>query len=184
MATKKNAAAGKAEKVLGGPVKRTIARSAKTGKLVSKKEAAENPDTTVTETITVKVDKSRLKVPKKLGQAADLLYQVKNERLAAQREMEPLSKFEKELKEHLINTLPKSEANGVAGSVARATIKTKEIPRVADEKKFLAYAKKPGNEDLIKMVPNIEAIEARLEDGKKVPGIEIFKAVTVSLNKL
>lgn len=162
----------------------TLHRSAKTGRTVTKAEAKASPDTTVTEKITVKVDKRKLKMPKTVAAAADALYETKNQRLSAQHAIEPLVKFEKELKEFLINNLPKADANGAIGKFAKAQIKTKEVPTIEDEKKFLAFARKPGNEDLVKMVPNMEAINARWEDKKVVPGVKAFKVVTISSTKL
>lgn len=163
---------------------RTITRSAETGKLVTKAEAKKNPKTTVTEKVHVKVDKRKLKVPKSLAAAADALYTTKQERLAAQKEIAPLSEFEKALKEHLINNLPKSQAEGISGQTANAKIVRKEIPFIEDEKKVLAFAKKAGNEDLIKISVNMEAVQARWDEGKVVPGVGKHTVVTVSSTKL
>lgn len=163
---------------------RTISRDAKTGKLVDKATAKAKPGTTVNEKVSVKVNKRKLKLPKTVAQAADALYETKKERLAAQHEIEPLAQYEKDLKEFLINNLPKSDANGAIGKVAKAQIKTKEIPTVDDEKKFLAFARKPGNEDLLKIVPNMEAIQQRWENKKVVPGVKAFTVVTISSTKL
>lgn len=184
-AVKKSAVTKKAEKLLGGPVtKRVISRDAKSGRLVDKATAKKNPDTTVNEKVSVKVDKRKLKMPKTLAGCADALYQTKKDRLAAQKEIEPLAQFEKDLKEYLINNLPKSEARGVSGQQANAKIVTKDIPRVEDEKAFMAFAKKKGNEDLVKIVPNMEAIQERWEAKKTVPGVKAFTVVTVSSTKL
>lgn len=165
-------------------VTRTITRSAETGKLVTKTEAKKNPKTTVTEKVNVKVNKRKLVVPKSLAAAADALYDTKQQRLAAQNEIKPLGQFEKDLKDYLINNLPKSQAEGISGKMANAKIVRKEIPFVEDEKKILAFAKKPGNEDLIKVSVNMEAVEARWEAGKAVPGVGKHTVVTVSSTKL
>lgn len=190
--TEKPKSAGKVNKdkppFKGGKVvkadTRTIARSAKTGKLVSKADAKANPDTTVNEKVNVKVNKKALKLPKTLAACADALYETKAQRLAAQNEIKPLGEFEKLLKDHLINNLPKSQAEGISGKVSNAKIVRKEVPAIEDERKFLAYAKKPGNEDLVKIVPNMEAIQARWDNNKAVPGVGKFTVVTVSSTKL
>src|SRR5690606_39535665 len=70
--------------------------------------------------------------------------------------------FEKELKDYLINNLPKSQAEGISGKSANAKIVRKEIPFIEDEKKVLAFAKKPGNEDLIKVSVNTRSEERRV----------------------
>ena len=163
---------------------RTLHRSAKTGKAVTKEYAKANPDTTVKEKVSVKVNKKKLKVPKSLAGAADALYDTKQQRLAAQNDIKPLADFEKELKDYLINNLPKSQAEGISGKSANAKIVRKEIPYIEDEKKVLAFAKKPGNEDLIKVSINMEAVQARWEDKKTIPGVGKHTVVTVSSTKL
>jgi hypothetical protein len=107
------------------------------------------------------------KIPKSLAQCADLLYTTK----------------EQPLKLHLIENLPLSNAKGVTGSVANATIKKESTWRVEDEAAFLKFAKRKGNEDLLKTVPNKEAIEERWEQGKKIPGVVEFEFKKVSLTK-
>lgn len=188
MATKKAAkkAVSKKDKAPfpGAKKVRTISRDAGTGKLVSKATAKAKPGTTVTEKVNVKVNKKKLKMPKSLAGCADALYDTKQQRLAAQNEIKPLAEFEKELKDYLINNLPKSQAEGISGKSANAKIVRKEIPFIEDEKKVLAFAKKPGNEDLIKVSVNMEAVEARWNDGKTIPGVGKHTVVTVSSTKL
>ena len=136
------------------------------------------------EKVDVKVNKKALKLPKTLAGCADALYETKAARLAAQNEIKPLAKYETELKDYLINNLPKSQAEGISGKVSNAKIVRKEVPKIDDEKKFLAFAKKAGNEDLVKIVPNMEAIQARWDANKAVPGVGKFTVVTVSSTKL
>lgn len=136
------------------------------------------------EKVAVKVNKKALKVPKSLAACADALYETKAARLAAQNEIKPLAQFEADLKNYLVDNLPKSQAEGISGKVSNAKIVRKEIPKIEDEKKFLAFAKKAGNEDLLKIVPNMEAIQERWENNKAVPGVGKFTVVTVSSTKL
>ena len=75
---------------------------------------------------------SEFKIPKTLGACADALYKVRQERLNLQKMVDALSEQETALKDHIINTLPKSEASGVAGKTARVSVVTKEVPQVED----------------------------------------------------
>ena len=129
-----------------------------------------------------------IKLPKTLAACADRLYTVKRERLDQQKELElklkNLVREERALTDHLIETLPKGEASGISGSVARATIVTKPVPTVEDRAKLEAYIKKTGEFDLLSMSINASAVKERWEANKKVPGIGVFNAVSVSLNKL
>ena len=162
----------------------TRSSDAKTGRTVTKDFAKNNPDTTVTEKVKSKKSSGH-KLPKTLAQAADQLYTTKHDRLAAEKEfVKPLVEFEKELKNYLIDNLPKSEANGISGKVANAKIVNKEVPTIEDEAAFMRFAKKKGNEDLLVVKPNMEAILERWDAGKAIPGVGKFTVVTVSSTKL
>lgn len=126
----------------------------------------------------------KFKFPKTLGECADKLYKLREERLATQKVAEELEAEEKALKEHIIQTLPKSEASGVAGKVARVTVVTKQVPQVKDWKKFYAFIKKTGAFELLQRRLTDKAVAERWEVGKAVPGVEPFGVVTISLNKL
>lgn len=126
----------------------------------------------------------KYKFPKALGACADKLFQLRELRLAEQKKVDAIEAEEKALKEHLINALPKAEANGVAGKLARVTIVTKLIPQVKDWDVFYKYVKKTGEFELLQKRLGDGAIKERWEAGKQVPGVESFNAVTVSINKV
>jgi hypothetical protein len=126
----------------------------------------------------------KYKFPPKMGACADRLYLLREQRLAKQREAEAIELEEKALKEHIILTLPKSEASGVAGKVARVTVITKVVPQVKDWDVFYKHVKKTGQFDLLQRRLTDSAIKERWENGKEVPGVEHFNALIVSLNKV
>jgi hypothetical protein len=125
-----------------------------------------------------------MKFPKALGACADLLFKLKAERLAAQKKLEAMEAEEKALKEHIIAALPKSQASGVAGKVARVTVYNKEIPQVEDWNLFYRFVKKEGRFDLMQRRLSEKAVSDMLEEGEKVPGVKVFKTPVVSLNKV
>lgn len=129
-------------------------------------------------------EKKTYKFPKTLGACADKLFEIREERRAAQRVVDEMEEEEKALKAHLINTLPKSEAGGVAGKLARVTIVTKPVPQVKDWDAFYKYVKKNDAFDLLQRRLVDTAVAERWEAGKKVPGVESFNVVTVSINKV
>lgn len=124
------------------------------------------------------------KFPKSIGVCADKLYEIRQKRLAMQKEVDAVEAEEKALKEHIINTLPKSEATGASGKLARVTVITKEVPQVEDWETFYKHIKKSGQFELLGKRLSDAAIKERWEAGKEVPGITHFKAVTLSLNKV
>lgn len=124
------------------------------------------------------------KFPKTLGACADRVYELRRKRLEMQKEVDAVEAEEKALREHIINTLPKSEATGAAGKLARVTVVTKSVPQVTDWGKFYAYVKKTGQFDLMSRRLSDTAVKERWEAGKEVPGVTHFNAVTLSINKV
>lgn len=125
-----------------------------------------------------------IKLPKSIGACADRIYELRLQRLAAQKLVDAMEAEEKALKEHVIATLPKSETTGVAGKLARVTVITKEVPQVKDWDAFWAKFDKKKDTDLIGRSLSKAAVEARWEAGKKVAGVEAFTVVTLSINKV
>lgn len=136
----------------------------------------------------LKVKRPPLKIPKSLAAVADLAYNLRTERLDEQKVVEAIATDEKKLKEHLINSLPKGEASGVAGKVARASIVKEDIPRIDDEKKLRAAIKKNPKKWgalLAEEVPiNMAVLKSMFEEGNVPPGVGKFTVVKVSLTKV
>lgn len=124
------------------------------------------------------------KIPPKLGAAADLLYRTREERLALQKKCDELAERETLLREHLIKELPKSDASGVSGRVARATVVPKIVPTVEDWDALYGHVIRTKDFSLLQRRLTAKAVEERWEAGKKVPGVTQFRTVTVSLSKL
>lgn len=130
------------------------------------------------------VEKPKYKFPKAMGACADRLYQLRQKRLEMQKEVDKVAAEETALKNHIIENLPKSEASGVAGKLARVTVVTKQIPQVKDWDAFYKYVKKTGSFDLMQRRITDAAIKERWEAGKEVPGVEHFNAVSISINRV
>ena len=125
-----------------------------------------------------------MKFPKQLGACADKLYQLRQKRLDAQKAVDAIQAEESAIKQHIIDNLPKSEASGISGKLARVTIVKKEVPQVKDWEAFYKYIKKTNQFDLMQRRLTDTAIKERWEAGKEVPGVERFISVTVSMNKV
>lgn len=125
-----------------------------------------------------------MKLPKTIGACADRLYKLKEEKAKAQAAVKKIDDEVKAIKEHVINELPKSEASGVAGKVARVSVVKKEVPSVEDWDAFYKYVSRTKSFDLLQRRLSAPAIKERWEAGKKVPGVDHFTVVDISLNKL
>jgi hypothetical protein len=126
----------------------------------------------------------KFKIPKSLGACADLLKQIQQQRSDAQKVVDALEAKEKALKEHLINTLPKSEASGVSGKIARVYVDTEDIPQIENWDLFWKYVKRTGDDDLVQRRLSTAAVKLRLESKKKIPGIKLFTVTKVHVNKI
>jgi len=126
----------------------------------------------------------KFKHPKTIGACADRLYQLRQKRLEMQKAVDHVEAEEKALRSYVIEVLPKSNASGVAGKIARVTVITKTIPQVNDWPAFYKHILKTKQFELMQRRVADGAIQERWELGKKVPGVEPFNVVTVSLNKV
>ena len=124
------------------------------------------------------------KFPKTMGACADKVYELRNKRLEQQKIVDAIEDEEKALKKHIIENLPKSEATGAAGKIARVSVISFEIPQVKDWEAFWKAFNKKTDTDLLQRSVNKAAINERLEAGKKVPGVEIYKDLKLSITKV
>jgi hypothetical protein len=124
------------------------------------------------------------KIPAKLGAVADLLYRTRRDRLALQKKVAELDARETALEEHLIRTLPKSDASGVAGRLARATITPFVAPQVEDWDAFYKFILRTKRFEFLQKRLGKAAIEEVWETGREVPGVGRFRGLKVGLNKL
>jgi hypothetical protein len=124
------------------------------------------------------------RIPNTLAACGDLLYQLREERLAMQAKVDAIAAHESVLKDHLINSLPKDDATGVRGKVAQVVINTKSVPTAQDWTKIQAYIRKNDAFDLLQRRLNDAAVMERIEHGKKVPGVGTYNVVSVSCTKL
>jgi len=128
--------------------------------------------------------KKTYKFPKQIGLCADLLYTLKAKRLVENKTVLEIKAEETALKTYIIDTLPKSEATGATGKLARVTIVQKSRPEVKDFEAFVKYCIKNKRLDLLTKSCSPEGIYELWEAGKVVPGIEEFKYKSISLNKV
>jgi hypothetical protein len=123
------------------------------------------------------------KFPKSMGACADKLFDLREKRLEMQKAVETVAAEEKALKNHIIDNMDKGDT-GAAGKHHRVQVVKKEIPQVREWEKLYPYITRYKAFDLLQRRINTKAVQERLDDGKKVPGVEIFTAVDVSLTKI
>ena len=120
---------------------------------------------------------------KELSAKVDQYVSSREARLALQREVDTLAETEKLLKDELIATLEKSGVNAVGGTTHIVKLSIKDKPTASDWVKVYAYIKKNNAFDLLQRRLNESAVEARWEEGKKIPGVTTFPVATLSISK-
>lgn len=124
-------------------------------------------------------------LPKKPAECADLLYQLREERHALQRRADRLKEAETALSDFFINTLPRSDATGIAGRVARVQIEIKPVPQVADWDRLYAYIKANDAFELVQRRLGEGAAKELLDAGEGAKaGLTVFQAKKISCTRL
>lgn len=123
-------------------------------------------------------------IPKTIGACADLIYKIREQRKKAQKVIDEFDAQEAIIREHIINTLPKSDTTGVSGKIAKVAVVTKTVCQVENWDKFYAYIKKTGAFELMQRRVSDGAVKERWDQKKKVPGVTPFLVPTLSVNKL
>lgn len=121
--------------------------------------------------------------PENIGECADLLHAVKSDRLARQRECDEVARYEAGLNEHIVSQLSKSDLTGASGQTHTVRVVTKEKPRVNDWPAFFAEVARLGRFDMLQKRVSDTAVLDTLANGVKLPGVETFNLVSVSLTK-
>jgi hypothetical protein len=124
-----------------------------------------------------------LVIPATLGACADLLFKLRAARLVQDKLAADMKAQETELTNHLINTLPKSQAEGVTGKFGKVKILQKNVPQVKDWDAFQKYILKTKDFSLLQRRAGDAAIKERWDSGKTVPGVEAFTVTTLSITK-
>ncbi len=131
------------------------------------------------------------KLPKTIANSVDVLYKVRADRLALSNLVKELEATEAQLRERIIAELPKDDATGIAGKLARATVEKKTIFQVEDWGKlhgFIVkeYKKNPGVFAFLQRRVG-DAACADFEEqnkGKLPPGVTKMFVPVVRLNKV
>jgi hypothetical protein len=135
--------------------------------------------------------------PRNVAVAADAYATAKGERLALQKQVDALEVTERALKMWLISNLPKGEASGVSGKIARVKLVIKDIPIATDWKllyksmvdQYIMHSrKKDGLEDSafapINRSLTATSIKEVWADGGDVPGVGVMHRADLSLSKI
>jgi hypothetical protein len=126
-----------------------------------------------------------IKYPKSMGACADMLSDMREKRLEADKAAAALKADEVALINYIIENMDK-ESTGAAGKHHMVRVVVKVKPQFDNEAldDFYKYVSKTKSWDMLQKRLNEAAVMDRINAGKTVPGIQMFNAVTVSLTKV
>lgn len=128
-------------------------------------------------------------IPKNLGAAADMWWEVRNKRLALQKEVEKLEAEEARIKAHLTENLPKNDATGVAGHLVSVHLAPKVRVTVANWDALYAhivknYKKNPGVFGLLQRRVSDTAVKEIWESGGAIDGLKAEPYLSLSYSAI
>lgn len=126
-------------------------------------------------------------LPASIGRCADLYHDVREMRLAMEKEVEEVKARETEIQEHIIGMLSVGEDTGAAGLRYRAQVVVKRKPRLADWPIFWTWIRKNDYLGMVQRRINEKALEEWLADNPDrgaAPGTEMVQVKSLSVTKI
>lgn len=130
-------------------------------------------------------------LPQAIGRCADLYHDVRELRLAMEKEVAEIKARENEIEDHIINTLSAAAAaagdTGAAGLKYRAQLVVKPKPKLAEWGIFTSWVRKNDFFNMIQKRINEKAVEEWMEqnpDRGPAPGTEVINVKTISVTKI
>jgi hypothetical protein len=122
--------------------------------------------------------------PKTIGEALDMLYVIRDERIAAGRLVDARKALESALEAHVIGMMEEQKQDGGKGKVGSGTIQRGEEPKIVDFLALMKYAVKTGSPELIQQRAGSTAIKERWARNQELPGVEHVETKKLSLTKV
>lgn len=133
-------------------------------------------------------------MPASIGRCADLYRDVRDVRLAMEKEVERVKARESEIREHMINTLGASPDSGAAGLRYRAQlVKKREFKFIGASEElpnggwngFTSWVRKHDRFDMIQKRLNSKAVADFYDQEGKLPaGVESLLVPDISVTKI
>jgi uncharacterized protein YifN (PemK superfamily) len=124
-------------------------------------------------------------LPSSPGRCADLYHDIRELRLAMEKEVTEVKARESEIKDHLISKLSTSDDTGAAGLKYRVQLVTKPLPKLADWPAFTAWVAANKRFDMLQHRLSDKAVmDWNEQNNNIVPGTERVVVKDVSVTKI
>ena len=119
----------------------------------------------------------------KSGKLVDLLWTLAQERKLIEAQAAVVKKEEDRIEEFLMQTLKKSDLNGLRGTLAQVSVTHSVFPQFVDWDLFYKFVVKHDAFGLLQKRASVGAFKERWDAGEKIPGVEQFTKVGLSVKK-
>jgi len=123
-------------------------------------------------------------IPDDLGDCVDLLKDLTEDRLDAEKEAKAIKAREAEIRDHLIDNLSADDKKGVMGSEYKAVVKTKRKPTVDDWDAVYDHIAEHDAFYLLNKSISARAIQEIWDADNNVPGVSGINVKTLSITKI
>lgn len=123
------------------------------------------------------------KIPKTPGGIVDRIFDLQEQEDELNAKAGKLETERKFLENHLLDTLPKSDLDGLVGKTATVKIRRVLVPKATDWSKVWSYISRTKSYDLMQKRLSSEACRLRWDDKKTIPGVTQFQHVGLSVTK-
>lgn len=118
------------------------------------------------------------------GSLVDRYFIAREQRIAAQRQVDAMEKEEKALKAEIIKSMRAESLSAIGGQVATVELKTKKTAKVEDWNAAYLYIQQSGHFQLLQRRMSETAVREFWDAGMDVPGVVSFPVDDLSLHKL
>lgn len=124
-------------------------------------------------------------LPAAIGRCADLYHDVRELRLSMEKEAAQVLAREREIREHIINSLSKGDDTGAAGMRYRAQIVTNRKFTISDWGIFTSWIRKHDRFDLVqKRLADVAVKDTYEQEARVLPGLATLLVPDVSITKI
>lgn len=123
-------------------------------------------------------------MPASLGRCGDLLHDVRQLRLEMQRQTDAIEAREKEIQEHIINSVT-TDSPGAVGQRYVVKVHSEPKPAIEDWGVFCSWVRKNDRFDMLqKRLSEKVVAETQADEGRVLPGLQTINVKKVSLTKV
>ena len=120
----------------------------------------------------------------KIGTKIDQLYTLKLKKKDAEAVVKKIQAQITEKENDIIDTVSKEALDGAVGKLAKCTVRKSVVANITNWPDLCKYMSRYKAWDMVQKRVSLTAYRDRLEAGKKIPGVEPFTKISLSLTKV